>query len=406
MDLLIVGGGHASVSLFQRAEAWRSRGVSITLLSDHPYLYYSGMVPEYLGGVYDVDNVRINLKQWCHHTGITWHQGRVVRIDPLARTVTTAYGATLSYDLAALDIGASNPGQPLGDPQHMLRTKPMHQVEQLGQWLDALPEHSSKTSLVIAGGGAAGTELALNIQARLNRVAPRRCRVTVVEQASRVMPSFPKGLSQYAANALLEAGVTLYTGRRVAHRTPTHVLLNDNTRLPCTHLVWATGSTGPSLFETTGLPCTDQGFLRVNRSLQVPEAPRLFAAGDCAAIEGYEDLRRVGVHAVKQGPLLAENLDRMITHLQGGRPATHAPEEASLKRFRPYLITPLILSTGRPEGLWTAGPVWMANAAALRLKHYIDLTWMNQYRLPDESTWSKWHAAHPRTAGTHPSGSQ
>ena len=396
----MIGGGHASIALLERVESWRERGVSVTLLSDHPYLYYSGMVPEYLGGVYDRNEVRIDLKQWCHHMGITWHQGRAVRLDPLARTVTTAYGTTLSYDLAAIDIGAQNPGHPLGEAQHTLRTKPMHQIERLGEWLGNLPDQPSKTSLVIAGGGAAGTELALNIQSRINQVAPRRCRVAMVEQASRVMPSFPEGLSQYATNALLQAGVTLYTGRRVAHRTPTHVLLNDNTRLPCTHLVWATGSVGPSLFETTDLPCTEAGFLRVNRSLQVPNAPRLFAAGDCAAVEGYEDLRRVGVHAVKQGPLLAENIDRMITHLQSGRPAAQAVDEARLKSFRPYPITPLILSTGRPEGIWVAGSVWMANAAALRLKHYIDLTWMNQYRLPSESTWPMWEAAHARAADT------
>ncbi|MES3629106.1 MAG: FAD-dependent oxidoreductase [Longimonas sp.] len=398
MELLIVGGGHASVALFERARAWQQRGVSVTLLSDHPYLYYSGMVPEYLGGVYSSDEVRIDLKGWCQQTGVTWHQGRAVRMDPTARTVTTAYGSTISYDVAVIDIGASNPPPPPGAKEALVSTKPMHKIERLEAWLRTLPERTSPQHLVVAGGGAAGTELGLNIQARIQRTAPRQCTVSVVEPADRLIPSFPEGASQQVANLFAEAGGRLYTGRRVQHRTPTHAVLNDGTRLPCTQLVWATGSVGSPFWQRTPFSCTDSGFVKVIDSLQIPSAPRVFAAGDCAAVGGYTDLPRIGVHAVKQGPLLADNVDRMLQHLQDGKPPERAYQSAGLRAFKPYSVAPLILSTGTASGLWRAGSIWWMRPAALRMKHLVDLRWMNRYRLPDENTWPAWQAAHARCA--------
>lgn len=397
MHLLLIGGGHASIALFERAAAWRERGIDITLVSDHPYLYYSGMVPEHLGGVYGEDEVRIDLKGWCQHTGVTWHPGRVVRMDPTARTVTTAYGTTLPYDVAVVDVGASNPTPPKHAAQ-ITGTKPMHQIAQLEAWLNTLPERTVQQHLVIAGGGAAGTELALNIQARIRRTAPRRCTVSIVEMSERMLPSFPEGASQRLADLFAEQGGRLYTGCRVQHRTPTHAVLDNGTRLPCTQLVWATGSVGPPLWQRTPFSCTDQGFVKVADSLQIPSAPRVFAAGDCAAVDGYTDLARIGVHAVKQGALLAENVDRMLKHLHNGKPPERAYQSAKLRAFKPYSIAPLILSTGTAQGLWRAGPVWWMRPAALRMKHLIDLRWMNRYRLPHQSTWSSLRAAHARSA--------
>lgn len=401
MHLLLIGGGHASVALFKRARTWRQQGIDITLVSDHPYLYYSGMVPEHLGGVYAEDEVRIDLKGWCQHTGVTWHRGRAVRMDPTARTVTTAYGSTLSYDVAVIDIGAANPAPPSGAKDAVVSTKPMHQIERLEAWLDTLPERTSQQHLVIAGGGAAGTELALNIQARIRRTAPRKCTITVVEPADRLISSFPENASQQVADLFAESGGRLYTGCRVQHRTPTHVVLDNGTRLPCTQLVWATGSVGPPFFERTPFSCTDAGFVKVSNSLQIPSAPRVFAAGDCAAVDGYADLPRIGVHAVKQGPLLVENVDCMLRHLQAGGAPQRAYQQAHLNAFRPYSVAPLILSTGTANGLWCAGSVWWIRPSALRMKHLIDLRWMNRYRLPHQSTWSPLSAAHARSA-QHP----
>mgnify|MGYP006308203655 CR=1 FL=1 len=81
----------------------------VTLLDSSPFLYYSGMVPEFLGGVYDRDEVRINLRRLCDRAGVRFIESRAQQLDPERRVVTTADGDPLSYDVAAVDIGAQNP---------------------------------------------------------------------------------------------------------------------------------------------------------------------------------------------------------------------------------------------------------------------------------------------------------
>ncbi len=70
------------------------------------------------------------------------------------------------------------------------------------------------------------------------------------------------------------------------------------------------GSAAP-LIETLGLP-TENGRLKVDANLQVPGHPRVFAAGDAAAVP---DLTQPGTitpptaqHAIRQGKTLARNV--------------------------------------------------------------------------------------------------
>lgn len=103
--------------------------------------------------------------------------------------------------------------------------------------------------------------------------------------------------------------------------------------------------------------------------------PRIFAAGDCASIEGL-DLAKVGVHAVKQGSPLRANLHRTLEALSAGH---EVPPPSDLTSFSSYPLTPLILSTGTADGLWTAGSTWAAHPWLLRLKHGIDRRWIRRY---------------------------
>lgn len=385
--LLLVGGGHASVAVLRQAHRWTRAGVRVTLLSDAPALYYSGMVPEYLGGVYAQPDVTIDLVGWCARHGVAWHEGRAVAVDPAAHTVTTTAGATLSYDLVAFDIGAHNP---YGSAIEAITTKPLHRVERLAQWLAQAIRIPGPHHLVVAGGGAAGVEVALNVSARTGG----HVHCTVVEPSERLLRTFPPGMGHYAAHLLRRRGADLCLGVSVGARSAGAVTLSDGTARPCDALLWATGSVGQRLFAAAGLPCDDRGFVRVARTLRCPIAPALFAAGDCAAVQGLEHLARVGVHAVRQGPLLAENLDRSLAALRAGR----SLDDVSLRPFRPYPVAPLVLSTGTREGLWTAGPLWVRHPLALRLKHVIDLRWMNAYRLPGQPRWSLRQVAHARSA--------
>jgi NADH dehydrogenase FAD-containing subunit len=404
--VLLVGGGHASIYALKRAGEWTRRGVRVTLLSDHPHLYYSGMVPEYLGDLYETDEVRLDLVRWCAETGATWHEGRATRLDSDARTVTTESGEDLRADLVAFDIGARNPEPPGGGEAD--RTKPLHYVERFAEWLrevesaDPAAPGFAPRDLVIVGGGAAGTEIALNVSARmlaasgLSRIG-QRLRITLVEPSDSLLPAFPARAQRVAESLLANRGVDLRFVARAASVEGEGVRLDSGDYLPADRVLWAAGVKASGLFREAGLPTGEGDFVHVTERLHVPARPWLFAAGDCALVEGHEDLARIGVHAVKQGPVLFQNLSVALEQLAAGI-APARLDASAYDRFRPYAVAPLVLSTGQPEAIYVAGKAVLHKRLALRAKHWADLRWMVKYRFGDGADLSLGEKAHARAA--------
>ena len=101
MRVLVVGGGHASLPLLANARELRPSGHEVTLISDCDRLWYSGMTPEYLGGVYTHADVTIDLGAICEREGVRFVPEPAVHLDPEARFVETASGSRIPYDVLA-----------------------------------------------------------------------------------------------------------------------------------------------------------------------------------------------------------------------------------------------------------------------------------------------------------------
>ncbi len=386
------------------ADEWTAAGIDVTLVDPQRHLYYSGMVPEYLGGVYEEDEMRIDLGRMARAAGVTHVQARAQSIDPTAQAVATESEGAIPYDVLSVDVGSANPAV----PAPAIATKPIARIRPLATRIqNTLDTPSASLRLIVVGGGAAGTEVALNVTGRFLGAGRRGdLDLTVIEQADRLLPTFPSGMSADAAKRLCRRGARVQTGTTVTAVEATEgegALVQTNTAADAKAdaVLWATGTAGPPLLRESPLPTDARGFLQTARSLQVEAHPRIFAAGDCAALDGL-DLAKVGVHAVKQGPTLRANLDRTLRALADGHAA---PRPGDLTTFRAYPLTPLILSTGTPVGLWTAGPLWAAHRWFLRLKHWVDRRWIRPYA-PEQWGDASWRdflgaesAAYPSSVG-------
>ncbi len=382
LHLVLVGGGHAMLPSLAHAREWTDAGINVTLIDPQRWLYYSGMVPEHLGGVYAVDDIRIDLQRMARKAGATHVAARATALDPETRVVTTGEGKTIPYDVLAIDVGGVNPAL----PDAAVGTKPIHRVRALRPHLNQVLDAPTETlGLTIVGGGAAGVEVGLNITGRF--AGARRAAdlsLTIVEQSGKILPGFPEAMRAYASRLLRERGAAIRTATTVdaVHETDadgTQVdMRTDTGEHDTVHpdaVLWSTGAVAPPLLRESGLSTDDRGFLHVTRRLRTPTHPRIFAAGDCGTIPEL-DLDKVGVHAVKQGPDLRANLDTTLRRLaEDGS----APVASDLTTFRPYPVAPLLLSTGARRAIWTAGPLWTARSGVLRLKHWIDRRWIQRY---------------------------
>lgn len=379
LRLVLVGGGHAMLPSLAQAQAWTDAGIDVTLVDPQQWLYYSGMVPEYLGGVYDEPDIRIDIVEMARRAGASVVSSAATALDPDRRVVTTADGTERPFDVVAVDVGAVNPGVPDG----AVATKPIYRTRELAPHLEAtLADPAARLRLAIVGGGAAGAEIAMNVTGRFQGAGRLDAlNLTIIEQANRLLPGFPAGMQKNVTRRLRARGASIRVGATVQHVESTdrgaavHTDRAHESPLPADAVLWATGTVGPSFLQESGLSTDDRGFLHATSQLRTPSHPRIFAAGDCATLLD-QPLNKVGVHAVKQGPDLRENLDRTLRRL-----STHdgIPASSRLVSFRPYPVAPLILSTGTRDGLWTAGSFWATHPWLLRLKHLIDRQWIRQY---------------------------
>lgn len=403
-DLIIVGGGHAVFPLLKKVPEWfeRFERLRIILISEQPLFFYSGMVPEFIGGVYSKSQICLDLKQLCTRVGIEFVADRVVQLDPDRKTVTTKAGATYQASIMLFNVGSRTPGMP--NQKNVAPVKPLQRLEQLEQFLDRhlyAPESKEieKEHLVIIGGGAAGVELTLNICSRL-RAHDRhhQLKVTLLEAGNRVLSEFPEGMSDYVAEQLRKLGVEIRLQRSAQSVTENKIRLDDQYVLDYDFAIWATGTVGHPFFREAGLECDNQDFLWMDKTLQHPLYPWLMAAGDCVRINQYPELRKIGVHAVKQGSTLALNLDRLLHAKYKGTKFNRV----QLESFKPYIINPTILSTGSEQGLWATEKIYIRHPLMLRLKHFVDLRWIEQYysrSMPSTSWIEKLHLRNATSAG-------
>ena len=178
------------------------------------------MTPEYIGGKYQPDEVRIDLAGWCRKNGVRFVCSPASSLDVVRRVLRTRSGFALPCDLAVFNLGAANPLQ--GRAGDAVLTKPLRHIERLVGWLEGVlsqpqPQPQPRRHLVIVGGGPAGTEVMLNVSARVRRSArPDALRLTLIHPEDRLTPQFGRGLGRRAERMLRARGVELRLGEKVA----------------------------------------------------------------------------------------------------------------------------------------------------------------------------------------------
>ena len=126
----------------------------------------------------------------------------------------------------------------------------------------------------------------------------------------------------------------------------------------------AAGLRAPELLAAIGLG--DERGVPVRATLQHQDRDEIYAAGDCAHFLP-EPLARIGVHGVRQGPVLHASLMARVG-------------EGPLPEYQPPRTTLAILDLGGGVGLAVRGRWWVFGRAALRLKRFIDRRWLKIYR--------------------------
>lgn len=233
-------------------------------------------------------------------------------------------------------------------PRRVLREKLIHSSGFIGK----------PSRIVIAGGGPTAFELAASVMGLGERLGAD-FRVTVVRGGTRILSQLPGGAVESLISSLERRGLQLMTRRRVI-RVVDHGALNDRAEhLDCDYFINATGLKPPSLARDAGLPTDSEGAMIVDDRLRSTVDPTIFGGGDFVQPEG-ETLDKVGVHAIRQAPVLLPNV---LAALRG---------QSSKRKFAAQRRYLWIMNLGDGTGLAVRGRLYYRGRPAFLLKDSID----------------------------------
>lgn len=378
--VVLVGAGHAHVEVLRSFAEAPPRGIALTLVTRSRYAPYSGMLPGLIAGLYRPDETRIDTRPLARAAGAAIVEASADGLDLGTRRLACDGRSPVPYDILSFDIGSTSDGD--GVPGASEHTVPVRPIDSFLQRFDSLRrrvlEAGKTTRIAIVGGGAAGVELALSVAHRLRtdlREAGRPldgAQFVLVSGASALLPDFVPSFGARFRTVLDDAGVEVVTGAPVAAVEPGRLILDGRPAVTADEMLWVTGAAAQPWLRSTGLPLDERGFIPVDSDLRVRGLANVFAAGDIASFTS-RPLAKSGVYAVREGPVVAENIRRLVA----GEP---------LVRYRPQRHTLYIVSTGRRHAIGTRNGIVVAGNWVWHLKDWIDRRWIGRYQAVGRST--------------------
>ncbi len=354
-DIVLLGAGHAHVEVLRRFAMRPEPGVRLTLIGREPETPYSGMLPGLLRGDYTFQQAHIDLAPLAAAAAARLIVGEASAIDLDTGAITVPGRPDVMFDLLSIDVG----GAPTVPDGSGIGVKPIGRfLDRLDHLQAALPDGSR---IAIVGGGAGGSELALALGARF----AGRFRLTLVCATPEPVQVAPPMARRAVRDALVKAGVELACGVTAGELRDGRLLLSDGSFLEVATALWATNVAGPPFLAASGLACDAAGCIRIDATLRSVSHPNIFAAGDCAALEG-DPRPKAGVWAVRAGAPLADNLRRAV-------------RRQALKSWRPQRDALVILGLGQGRAVAWRNGLSVQGRKVWWLKDRIDQRWMRMY---------------------------
>ena len=369
--LVFVGGGHVHLLCLKNTDRFVRDGAEVTLIGPDRFHYYSGMGPGMVSGFYRPEQVRFDIQTMVESRGGVFVQDKVRSIDKSSKTLMLQSGEKISYDVVSFNVGSYVPMDRIAGAQES--AIPVKPIEKLQSVREAILNRGSntdpKTRVLVIGAGPAGVEVAGNIW-RFARDQHRQVDITVANSRDRVLPNLTSKAGILAQASLTRRGIRILPNFRVARMEKGVARSQSGDEVSFDVAVLTIGIMPQRVFADSGLTTSEDGALLVDDHLESVNGTDIFGGGDCIAIQGHP-VDRVGVYAVREAPVLFENLLARLT----GKP---------LSPFRPQERYLLIFNLGDGSGIFVRGSwVWQGRLAFM-LKNYLDTRFMARFQVSGE----------------------
>lgn len=372
-DIVLVGGGHSHVVVLKRFAMQPEPGVRLTLICRDTHTPYSGMLPGYIAGHYQYDDVHIDLRRLAEYAGARFFSDEVIGIDCSGQKVLCRSRPPVPYDQLSINTGsAPRVDQVAGADEHAVPVKPIHRFNDRWQaLLERIKCHAGAVRVAVVGGGAGGVELLLAMQYRLrNELSklgrdPQELDCVLFTRSADILPTHNMKVRAHFRRTLRDRGVTVHTDTEITRVDYGRLQSADGRWHHADETVWVTNAGGAAWLRETRLELDEKGFIKVGDTLQSLGDPKIFAAGDVATQVNHPR-EKAGVFAVRQGRPLADNLRAAVIG-------------QAVKPFHPQKQWLALISTGDRYAVASRGALYFAGSWVWHWKDWIDRRFMAKF---------------------------
>lgn len=338
-EVVLLGVGHTNAHIVRMWRMSAPPDARLTCLSLHSMATYSGMLPAVLAGQYPPARMLIDLHRLTAACGARLLTDPVVSIDSDTRLIHFEKRPPLRFDVLSIGIGSQPVGLDPHWPDSVVPIKPMQTL------LDRLRtacapllgrQASDPIHIHVVGGGVGGLEITFCLPHFLRTIGLEDFQLHLVSSESEVAPYLSSGARRRIENHLQHQQVQTDFNTRIVSAEPGHLQTEDGRRLASDLTIWATSAVAPDLLSRLNLPRDERGFLWTDECLHCETDAPIFAVGDSGSIRG-RDIPKSGVYAVRQGPVLWENIQSILQH-----PGNHQ----RLTEFHPQSSFLKLINTG------------------------------------------------------------
>jgi NADH:ubiquinone reductase (H+-translocating) len=337
--ILILGGGFAGSNVLREVQKQFKRSdTEITLVSQDNFFLFTPMLPEISSGMLHASDITTPIRTFCKTANFC--HAKILSIDVEHKSVSVIRifdqkEAMLEYDYLVLALGSKDNFFGNNNIEEFaftiktledaiaIRNHVISVLECADQERDQILQEQL-LRFVVVGGGFAGVEIATEINHFLQDAAkkyyknidPTKIRTIIISARDGILPEVGDELGKFALDYVRKSGIEVITNTKAVDAGEDHVLLSDNTIVPCATLVWAGGVTVDPLIATLKCEHGQSGRLIVDSYLRLKDYPSIFALGDCANLVDRKNnivYPTTAQIAIRQAKLVSENLAAEIT---------------------------------------------------------------------------------------------
>jgi NADH dehydrogenase len=374
-NVVVIGGGFGGLETAISLKNLLPSSASITLIDRSEYHAFIPSIHNVASGEIRARDIQIPLALVLGLAGIEFVHDEVISADVRDKKVIMS-SRVLDYDYLVLSSGGENNFYGVqGAETFSHRFRSPEDAERIHADLcSLLDDRDQKCTIIIAGGGPEGIEVAGELLAVIREhgyghdLREGRISLQLIHGQDSLLTGFPIKAQEFVREYLLRKGVTMITGHRIVEVQQDSVTLDSGVTYDASMLIWTGGIQPNRLIHELPLAKDPNGWLKVTDRLHSPDDDYVYGVGDIVSIYVHDEplaLTRLAYHALDQALIASMNIN---SHLRGQRQLGYSPKDK-----------PQLVSLGKEMGIYTRKDMVLSGQWVVLLKKVIQARHLMTY---------------------------